>query len=165
MALNPLGRFGVCTNCCEVACPEGAEMTCSGDLADYQMKVVISGTANGSCETCATLDGTYYLDYTGYTISHNWSLSLGEVSCFTDVVIGGSISCYTLPAQHSTLAVDITLTTTGPWGPAGWAKDQSDYVYDCDGVTNLDLTFTSQPPTLPCDFSSATAVASLVYSP
>lgn len=53
----------VVSETCE-PCQTVCGVCCAGDVAPFQMKIVVTGVANGTCVDCNGFNKTYYLDHT-----------------------------------------------------------------------------------------------------
>jgi hypothetical protein len=64
MAINPLGRFGVCANCCEY--PYATDCIYC-DVMPYSFEVTLDGVANfeGRCQSCVSLNDTFIVSFAG----------------------------------------------------------------------------------------------------
>ena len=124
---------------------------CDNDVAPSTLKVVVTGIANGTCGTCAGLDGTYYLPFreanAAYCIWRQDSIS-------TECALNWRVFAYLDLVASDELIIDFDQTTDIIL-PANQARFRLDAVdHDCFQWTDLDIPFVSDGTY--CDWSGAT---------
>lgn len=149
LASCPLAFFWASCPCC------GTCQYCNTRPSEWQ--VVLSGVANSSCTSCATVDGTYiapiYLSF----------------SCYWRVAV--SHTCYTTDPYGSGFGVDVKMTTVGPnmilqvfveqvFSPfvsdLDFRKNMGAWPIDCAAVSGEDIPVSGFGQRLLCTDASAT---------
>jgi hypothetical protein len=146
MSLNPLGRFGVGTDCCEEIAPC---LTCTGS-APNTLLASIRLLSDGTCGDCESLNGDYVLTYDQDTdaLCH-WFYEFPTPICnWYGIVFGFSAGDFTYQAYLAFYPV----TGIGTETPAFYNGDISS---DCASWDALNLPRVT-PASTECTYSSAT---------
>jgi hypothetical protein len=140
-----------------VCCPAAGETCeqCAGNTAPSEYQIDISGVANNSCFSCASVDGTYVVPFTtsspfpGGCIWEDADIGIGSVCGST-----WSITI-TLGAIAGDYDVRVLVARNGLGTSTGLFEQEYASAQDCHAFSSLSLPYISQSGS-DCDLSGAT---------